>query len=653
MFHPLSSADEKRGRHGVVRENRHSVGEGIEDGCAPRSSRISPRIDMPADKRRLVARVKQFLEPFLAHPEMLQTGLYALSGGGSVYAPRIRHMETFLRLLWGVAPLGCAQPDDARLNVFVEGVIAGTHPDSPHYWGDIGPFDQRMVEMAALATALLLHPERFWDTLTSRQQQHLATWLGQINDYEMPATNWLFFRVLVNVALKQRNCAWSPRHMEEALDTLEQLYLGNGWYCDGFVDQIDYYVPMAFHYYSLIYAKFMALDDPLRAERFCSRAREFAANYVHWFASTGASIPFGRSLTYRFAHGAFFSALVFADVEALPWGQIKQLLFRHLEYWDDTEMIGEGGYLTVGYKYPNVVMAEGYNAAGSPYWALKTYLLLAVNDAHPFWQAEPQPVDCAHVQLQREPRMLVCRSPEGDEVQAFTAGQHSSQHAHADAKYEKFVYSTSFAFSVPKGRLALRQGAFDNCLAVAEAGRAVPLYESAYGLSDDTVTEQFVRRTWQPWPDVTITTWVVPLLPWHIRVHRVVSGRRLLLADGGFALPKFESTVHNFERGQLGVHRQLASGVVDYGSHADYTWVEAEPNTHLLFPATVIPMLTQEFSIGDGTLIHGFLGQRVSDASLPPDRLLSSAPEVWLVGDVLTVRSSSGEWSVNFVETLT
>jgi hypothetical protein len=629
------------------------MGEGIEHGCAPEPPGTSPRIDMPCDKRRMAARLEQFLEPFLKRPEMLQTGHYALSGGGSVYAPEIRNLETFLRLLWGVAPLSCAAPDDARLNVFVEGVVAGTNPDSPHYWGDIGPFDQRMVEMAALATALLLHPERFWDTLTSQQQHHLATWLGQINDHEMPATNWLFFRVLVNVALKQRGCAWSPQHLEEALDALEQWYLGNGWYCDGFVDQIDYYVPMAFHYYSLIYAKFMAFDDPLRAQRFCSRAREFAANYVYWFASTGASIPFGRSLTYRFAHGAFFSALVFADVEALPWGQIKQLLFRHLEYWDDTNMVGEGGYLTVGYKYPNGVMAEGYNAAGSPYWAFKTYLLLAVNDAHPFWQVEPQPVDCAPRQLQREARMLVCRSPEGDEVQAFTAGQHSSQHAHADAKYEKFVYSTTFGFSVPKGCLALRQGAFDNCLAVAESGRADPRYESAYGLSDYAVTERFVRRTWQPWPDVTITTWVVPLLPWHIRVHRVVSGRDLLLADGGFALPKFEYTVHRLERGELGVHGPLASGVVDYGGNATCTWVEAEPNTHLLFPATVIPTLTQEFSAGEGTLIHGFFGEQAVDPALLWDRMLPFVPEVRLVGDVLHVRSLSGEWAVKFVETLT
>ena len=37
-------------------------------------------------------------------------------------------------------------------------------------------------------------------------------------------------------------------------------------------------------------------------------------------------------------------------------------------------------------------MCEDYNAPGSPYWALKTYLMLALPESHPFWQAEEQPL---------------------------------------------------------------------------------------------------------------------------------------------------------------------------------------------------------------------------------------------------------------------
>jgi hypothetical protein len=46
------------------------------------------------------------------------------------------------------------------------------------------------------------------------------------------------------------------------------------------------------------------------------------------------------------------------------------------------------GITTIGYRYPNLIMAEIYNAPGSPLWALKTFLLLALPDDHPYWNAE-------------------------------------------------------------------------------------------------------------------------------------------------------------------------------------------------------------------------------------------------------------------------
>lgn len=37
-------------------------------------------------------------------------------------------------------------------------------------------------------------------------------------------------------------------------------------------------------------------------------------------------------------------------------------------------------------------LPEGYNGPGSPYWAFKTFILLAVPKDHPYWQAETQPI---------------------------------------------------------------------------------------------------------------------------------------------------------------------------------------------------------------------------------------------------------------------
>ncbi len=73
----------------------------------------------------------------------------------------------------------------------------------------------------------------------------------------------------------------------------------------------------------------------------------------------------------------FFSALIFAEVEAIPWGQIKTLLSNHMKQWMTHDIFTYDGRLSIGYHYENLVMAEGYNAPGSPYWALKVFLLLA------------------------------------------------------------------------------------------------------------------------------------------------------------------------------------------------------------------------------------------------------------------------------------
>src|SRR5439155_2374868 len=125
---------------------------------------------------------------------------------------------------------------------------------------------------------------------------------------------------------------------------------------------------------------------------FVERSRIFAHDFAHWFSEDGSALPFGRSLTYRFAQGAFWGALAFADVEALPWAVVKGLYLRHLRWWMRQPIFSETGLLTIGYTYPNLLMAESYNSPGSPYWALKIFLPLALPEEHPFWRAEEAPL---------------------------------------------------------------------------------------------------------------------------------------------------------------------------------------------------------------------------------------------------------------------
>lgn len=90
-------------------------------------------------------------------------------------------------------------------------------------------------------------------------------------------------------------------------------------------------------------------------------------------AADGASVPFGRSLTYRFAMVAFWSAVAFAGLDVFSPGVVKGIILRHLRWWQQQSIFDREGILTLGFAYPNLVMCEDYNSPGSPYWALKVF----------------------------------------------------------------------------------------------------------------------------------------------------------------------------------------------------------------------------------------------------------------------------------------
>ncbi|MFT6533788.1 MAG: hypothetical protein ACJASC_003353 [Limimaricola cinnabarinus] len=65
----------------------------------------------------------------------------------------------------------------------------------------VGPSDQRMVEMAGIAFVWIVVPEAFWHPLLPAERDRAARWMLRNNDAAPSDDNWLFFRVLVNLAL--------------------------------------------------------------------------------------------------------------------------------------------------------------------------------------------------------------------------------------------------------------------------------------------------------------------------------------------------------------------------------------------------------------------------------------------------------------------
>ena len=279
-------------------------------------------------------------------------------------------------------------------------------------------------------------------------------------------------------------------------------------------------------------------------------------------------------------------------------------------------MLARDGVLTIGYHYPNLIMAEGYNAPGSPYWSMKTFLCLAMPEHHPFWQAEEKAPCVPDQSCQPCARQLIVRSEGGRHVAVYQAGGHCVEHAHGEAKYEKFVYSTVFGFSVSKSRLSLRAGAFDNMLAVSMDGVT---WHPRYGCQSFSIGEQVVQAVWKPMPEVTVETELFPLGMWHIRRHRVRTTVELFLAEGGFAIADQGDGQHSAPVGQRSaavIAPWGCSGIRAITGYDSAEVVQPEPNTNLMVPRTLLPTLKAVLKPGEYTLSCAVLGTASGKADL-------------------------------------
>ena len=540
-------------------------------------------------------------------------GRLNLGSHGTVYTKATSEVEAFLRPLWGLGPYA-TQNVTETLETYLQGIIAGTDPTSPSYWGDVQSYDQLIVEMASLSTFILLNKEKTWDCLTKQEQENLHRWLIQVNHCEIPPNNWHFFRVLVNIAMKQCEMTYSQVMIEEDLNRIDRFYLGDGWYCDGVETQIDYYVSFAIHYYSLLYTRFMP-EDELRVAKMKERATIFAQTFKYWFTQEGVALPFGRSLAYRFAQVSFFSALVFANVEALPWGEVKGIISRHLHWWMQQAIFTPEGRLSVGYAYEGLIFAEGYNAPGSPYWSFKTFILLAVPKSHPYWQAKAQPIQIAEPQLASPVSKNFYQYNDSQcHLLSFPAGQWINYQSHASSKYSKFVYSTHFGNSVPKSNYWYYEGAYDNCLALAEDDHyfRTKACDQAYEICEDRVVHE-----WAPWEDVQIKTTIIPLKNAHVRLHEIETKRKLIAYEGGFSIPITPEEAHQVTTNQAQIKSTFGcSEITAITGFTQAGIVRTEPNTNLCHPRTHLPHLKTTLSSGHHRLISvvsGYLpGERVA-----------------------------------------
>lgn len=609
---------------------------------------MEPDPETPWTRSNVEKLVCRLVEPLEAHAS--PGGARVRPGEtGASFPNRDAELEGFARPLWGLAPLAAGGGEFGHWDRYREGLQNGTDPSHPEYWGPITDSSQKVVELAPIGVALALAGEELWDPLPTAARDRIAAWIRGVEDVSIPDSNWRWFRVLALAGLRSvgHEVEWAVA--ESDLARLDSFGRADGWYVDGPDGACDYYAAWELHTDALLYATLATkrgvvdAPDKGRLEGFRTRSDRFAEVFRHWFADEGAALPYGRSLTYRFAQAAVWGALAVADRNPLPWSEIRGLWERNLRWWLDGPILTDGGILALGYRYPTLKTTEPYNSPSSPYWATKAFLPLALPESHPFWRAEPvlapagkgerapeRSRDLDRERTMETPAMVVTRS-EG-EVTALVAGT-DSPYPH---KYDKFAYSTAFGFGVGSDVGGIESSGIDGTLGLGEDGEHLRIRGEVEGWLEDGAP----RSRWEPWPDVVVDSWIVPATPWHVRVHRVETARHLHSVEGGFPVDRSGEREED-RRAEAGVavaeYSAGHSEVRDLAGGRESEVIDQDPNTNVLHQRTAVPVLRGSHGPGTSWLVGAVLGTTETDSPIrdrPP--VLADEPG-------LRIESADGE----------
>lgn len=581
------------------------------------------------------------------------------------YNAEVGALETVARYLWGLVPFcaggggGGGGGKSAGWSYVLDAIVHGTDPAHPQYWGAVRDNDQRSVEMAAFGLALTLVPDLIWKPLNGEQRDRFASWLSGVVNHTLVQSNWQYFRLMTTMGL--RNVGRVPPNADEmdqkAIDLIDSLYLSGGWYEDGKNSRCDYYIPMAFHFYGPVLAT-LAKSGPVvaRAEEWKARAREFSGDFAHWFAADGAALPIGRSLTYRFAMSAFWAGCGLSGATKLSMGACKGLLLRNFRWWWKQPFLTADGLVSLGYCYPNHNMLEPYNAAGSPYWAFKAFLALALPDDHPFWTSAEEPLPSPSTapstppsirSAQLHPQLLIERDADSGQVLALSAGQSHTGWPlrHRDAKYSKLAYSTFFGPCMGPNHEWLTGSGIESTIGVIP-GESVPADGTLWvnrGKTDNRqIHNNHVVSDWSLIPGVTIRSWLVPVNgAWHVRVHRVTTDKAVCVAEGAFACS--DPNVLSEAKGMLaavGTDKGI-SALIDHSGSRELALQDNESNSSLYHSRTKCPVAVARCGPGTHWLVTSVLG-----AAPGTQASVSRPPTVSWTERELKVQYDGREWAI-------
>jgi hypothetical protein len=278
-----------------------------------------------------------------------------------------------------------------------DGLLAGTDPRAPTYWGAIGDMDQRTVEAADIALILWLTRASIWAQLTSSERQQIADWLRPVAERQVSPNNWLLFRVLVVETLTALGMPADSDASRAAWATFKGHYRGAGWFYDP---------PMGIDFYNswgISYALYwIARINPALDHRFIREALSASAELtLHLITAEGLPMM-GRSIPYRMAVPCPVLIQSHLDPGSLDPALARRALDAVWRYFVSHGALAQG-CATQGYHRADKRLLDRYSGPASGQWSLRSLVLAFLHpDDAPFWTAPEQPLPMEVADYRRE-----------------------------------------------------------------------------------------------------------------------------------------------------------------------------------------------------------------------------------------------------------
>ncbi|MEU4351978.1 DUF2264 domain-containing protein [Streptomyces sp. NPDC023838] len=353
---------------------------------------------------------------------------------------------------------------------------------APDSWPRMAEVRQAVVESASVALGLRLTRPWLWDGLDDRVRRRVVDWLLPALGPSPVDNNWWFFGLTVAGFLQDAGIETdrAAATIERALEHVDQWYLGDGWYSDGPNRSFDHYNGWALHFYPVLHAHLG--DNRELLDRYGPRLHAHLDAYTRMFGAHGAPLPYGRSLTYRFAAAAAPWLGALTGHTPLTPGATRRLASGALRYFTGPERdrepglgphrepdrepergpdrepeggpdrrrpgrgaIDERGLLTLGWHGPYPPIVQSYSGPASPYWAAKGFLGLLMPPEHPVWTEveEPLPVERGDAAVAlRPPNTLIQSTASDGLVRLHNHGTNNHVGTDEDPCYARFAYST-------------------------------------------------------------------------------------------------------------------------------------------------------------------------------------------------------------------